>query len=268
MNYEKYTGIAQALFEESRDALFLLDTQAQTILDANGAAQRLSGFSLRELMAVSVASLFQCDEQPGLCPLPPNVRRQHHRYAQRHYRLRCFGGQGWLPVDVTVTKLVVQPDSLALVTVQNARISAANRAWDTRRLRRLMGDFAVCLWRAEISPTGTIDFQYFAPVIKHLSGRPVKYFAKGLESWSNIIHPDDRPQWQSAWKRIWTGESAESEYRIIWPDTSIRWLRESVRADRDLDTNSITLCGLTSNITPFKPGGHLKKSAAVVTGQI
>jgi PAS domain-containing protein len=252
MNYEKYTGIAQALFEESRDALFLLDMRADSVLDANGAAQRLSGFALRDLTALSVASLFQCDDHPGLQPLPPNVRRVHYRYAQCRYRLRCYGGLGWMPVDVTVTKLVVQPDSLALVTVQNARIGAVNRAWDIRRLRRLMGDSAVCLWQAEIAPTGTIDFQYFVPVIKHLSGRPAKYFAKGLESWSEIVHPDDRPLWQSAWKRIWSGESAESEYRIFWPDQSIRWLRESVRAERDPHSKMIALRGLTSNITPFK----------------
>lgn len=252
MNYEKYSGLAQALFEESRDAIFLLDTTAEIILDANGAAQRLTGFSLRELIGASVANMFRCNDEPGLHALPEHTRRVQHFYAQRHYWLRCFQRDGWLPVDVAMTKLVVQPHSLALVTVQNARISAAHRAWDTRQLRRLMCDYAVCLWRGQIKETGEVEFEYFTPVIKHLSGRPAKYFDKGLESWNSIIHADDRSHWQATWERIWTGVSAESEYRIIWPDGSIRWLRESVQADRHMITNTIKLCGITSNITPLR----------------
>src|SRR5437868_6152110 len=50
--------LARALFEESGDALFLIDPQSDTFLDANPVAQRLSGFSRDELRTMSASYLF------------------------------------------------------------------------------------------------------------------------------------------------------------------------------------------------------------------
>ena len=41
---------ARALFEESGDALFLFDPDTETVLDVNPMAQRLTGFSRREML--------------------------------------------------------------------------------------------------------------------------------------------------------------------------------------------------------------------------
>ena len=44
MKHDHLEGLAQALFEESGDALFLFDPDSHQLLDANSTAQRLCGF--------------------------------------------------------------------------------------------------------------------------------------------------------------------------------------------------------------------------------
>ncbi len=46
------------------------------------------------------------------------------------------------------------------------------------------------------------------------------------ESWIDIVHPEDRQHvLEAVGQRLWTG-ARQIEYRIVWPDVSVRWIRE------------------------------------------
>src|SRR5437763_1346741 len=55
MNYDEFGGLARALFEGAGEAQLLCDPESGQILDANAAAQRLCGYSLRELLGTRFA---------------------------------------------------------------------------------------------------------------------------------------------------------------------------------------------------------------------
>ncbi|MFO0810237.1 MAG: PAS domain-containing protein [Gemmataceae bacterium] len=255
MNYDGCSGLAQALFEESGDAQFLIDADAKRILDANAAAQRLSGFSLRDLLATSVAGLFQSKSGPGLTPLPPGARRLYLTFELQHVQLRSFQESLWLPVDVIVTRLVVRPQPVAMLTVRDAR-QQDTPPLPSRRLRHLVTAVSDCLWSAEIANTGSALFQYLSPVVELIAGRPASYFGKDLARWRNIVHPEDRVRWDRAWERRRCGASTEEEYRIIRPDESIRWVRDSVRAGRPEGDKSVWLYGVFADVTRSKDEGE------------
>ena len=51
--------LAGTLFEEAGDALFLFDPQSEQLRDVNPMAQRLSGFTRRELLEMTVTRLIR-----------------------------------------------------------------------------------------------------------------------------------------------------------------------------------------------------------------
>jgi len=249
MNFEKFTGLAQALFEESTDSLLLLDSSAENILDANAASQRLCGLAARDLIAAPVLTVFQTNGTPGLRPLPAGARRVHRPFAQRRCQLRSVNPDVWLPVDITLTRLDVRTKSLTLLKVRDAWTYAFRGPTFAKRMRLLVHEVSACFWSAEIRNRDEVRFHYRSPVIERVTGRPASFFGSGLQRWHQIIHPDDRSQWQLEWKRLKAGNSSDTEYRIIWPDETVHWVRENVRVSARNSKRSICLYGIVSEIT-------------------
>jgi PAS domain-containing protein len=120
LDYDEYQGLAQALFEESGDALILFDPKTTQVVDVNAAAQRLCGIGLRDLLSTPVAELFRADAREGLGSAAFPARKVHLPYAERGCLLRTFQGGVWVAVDVTVTRLAVKPRPLVLLTLCSA----------------------------------------------------------------------------------------------------------------------------------------------------
>src|SRR5689334_18905885 len=58
-------SLAQALFHESADALFLIDPNTDRLVDVNAVAMQLSGFDRAALLRLSASSLFRSEGQGG-----------------------------------------------------------------------------------------------------------------------------------------------------------------------------------------------------------
>src|SRR5690242_14447627 len=66
MSSYNFGDLARTLFEESGDALFLFEPDSERMLDVNLMAQRLTGFTRNELMALPVSHLFRSERPDGL----------------------------------------------------------------------------------------------------------------------------------------------------------------------------------------------------------
>src|SRR5262245_63231646 len=75
MNHDLYAGLARALFEESDEALFLIDPETGQVLDANAAAQRLCGLSLRAILDSPVHDFFRGEGGERLIDFPLTARK-------------------------------------------------------------------------------------------------------------------------------------------------------------------------------------------------
>src|SRR5439155_22883423 len=53
------------------------------------------------------------------------------------------------------------------------------------------------------------------------------------DRWAEVVHPEDRPRWQQAAARLRAGQPSQEEYRILWPDGTVRWVRDSVLVNSD-----------------------------------
>jgi PAS domain S-box-containing protein len=119
-------------------------------------------------------------------------------------------------------------------------------------LRRVLSSVSDCLWSAEIDAGGKWTYRYFSPVVEKIAGRPPSYFLAGLSRWWRAIYPEDRPRCDRALTRLKAGRPGQEEYRVVWPNGKVRWVRDSVLVSRGKEGRSLHLDGVLTDITDRK----------------
>jgi|GEM_PF-5086128 len=118
---------------------------------------------------------------------------------------------------------------------------------------RIMTSISDYLWSAEIDTQGNMTYQYYSPVVKDVTGRPPEFYMQSPDRWFSTIYEEDRPRMLQAFRRIVTGESDREteDYRVILPDGSLRWLRDSTKVTR-LAGGRARVDGVVSDISAHK----------------
>jgi PAS domain S-box-containing protein len=255
MKFEHLDGLAQALFEETGDAMVFFDPETQTILDANSTTQRLSGFSIRELLHMQVHELYQSATEEDVEKMRRASRKTAIFHAGEGYFLRTVKG-GRIPVNLTMARLHLRAKTLGLITARDVRkqyeAHAQLRSMEAE-LQRLMALVCDCLWSAKIDKDGKCVYHYFSPVVEKLTGLPPTFFLDGIHRWWSVVHPEDQARWTRAHARQRARQSTTEEYRITLPDGSSRWVRECVQASQGTaEGGDLRLDGVLTDITERK----------------
>ena len=178
-------------------------------------------------------------------------------HGQDGFLLRAKGEAGWLPVNLTVSRLHVAPKPLGLVI---ARDDTDRRAalTQTRRveaeLRTVLENSPAALWSAERVPGpdvfGGWHFRYVSGLLARIAGRPDGFLEHPLQ-WAEVVYPADRGEYRAAVRRLLTGgrDDADQTYRVVHPDGAVRWVRDWLRVVRDRTGRPTRLDGSLSDIT-------------------
>ncbi len=255
MNHFNFADLAQALFEEAGDALFLFDPDSDQLLEVNATALRLSGFSRPELLRIPVTSLYRFEAAGGRARMRHASQETGIFHSQDGFLLRTRQDDLWIPVNLTITRLHVKPKTLALITARDVREQRdAHRRLKSMEaeLRRVMSSVSDCLWSAEIDADGHWTYSYISPVIEKITGRPPDFFLGGLRHWWGVVYPKDRPRCENALVRLRSGQPSQEEYRVVWPDGRHRWVHDSVLPSRSGPDASLRLDGVLTDITDSK----------------
>jgi PAS domain S-box-containing protein len=245
-------GLAAALFQEAGDALFLFDPDTDQLLDVNPVAERLTGLAGGDLLRQPATYWFRFGGKRGRERLRQAAGKSGVFHAQDGFFLRTAADGVWIPVNLTVARLHVQPKTLALITARDAREQRAAQARveaAEAELRRVLASVSDCVWSAEADPAGRWSYRYISPVVERITGRPPDYFMAGLPRWASIVHAEDRPRWEQAVVRLRGGRSGEEEYRVLWPDGSSRWVLDSVAVTWAPDGRTLRLDGVLADVT-------------------
>jgi two-component system sensor histidine kinase/response regulator len=256
MTYADAKDLAHALLEEAGDALFLFDPETEKIQEISRTAVDLTGYPREQLLSFPVTYLFRFGAgKGGLQRLREAASHTGVFHAQDGFYLRTSKDGVWIPVNLTVARIHVKPHTLALITARDVREQheAHNRLVRMEaELRRVLASVADCLWSGECAGEKHWVYRYFSPVVATLTGRPPQAFLGDLSLWENIVYAEDLPRWQRAVARLRSGQSSEEEYRIVWPDGSLHWMREIVRATRKQDGRTWHLDGVLTDVTQLK----------------
>src|SRR5262249_12433454 len=89
--------------------------------------------------------------------------------------------------------------------------------------------------------------------VERILGRPPEYLMASPERWLDLLHPLDRQRLWEAFRQLVSGgtEGAGCEYRVVRPGGTLRWGRDSARAERS-EGGRVLLYGAVGDITERK----------------
>ncbi len=247
--------LAQALFSEIGDALFLLDPETDQLIEVNPVALRLTGYSRSELLGLAAASLFRFDAPGGAQRLKGAFTKTMVFHGQDGYLLRTKT-EAWVPVSLTVSRLHLAPKTLGLIIARDDRERRAALAQARRveaELRAVLGSSPAALWSAERAPGPDVfagwQFRYVSPLLARIAGRPTEFFDHPFK-WAEAVHPLDREAYRTAQRRLLTGGTeVEQLYRVQATDNTVRWVRERLQVVRDVSGRPTRLDGCATDVT-------------------
>ena len=248
--------LARALFEESGDALFLLDPETDRLIEVNPVALRLTGYTQTDILQFPATYLFRFESAGGLQRLRGAFTKTMVFHSQDGFLLRTRS-DAWVPVNLTVSRLHVAPKPLGLIIARDDRDRRQAFAQARRvegELRAVLGGSPAALWSAERSAgpdvTAGWQFRYVSPLLARLAGRSADYFDHPFK-WAEVVHPADREEYRLRLRRLLTGPESdvEREYRVTTPDGTVRWVRDRLQVMRDGSGRPTRLDGCLVDVT-------------------
>jgi PAS domain S-box-containing protein len=249
--------LARVLFEESGDALFLLDPERDQVLEVNSVALRLTGFHRQELVGSSSQTLFRYEVHASQSQkrLRDAFSKTVVFHGQDGYLLRSKH-QGWIPVTLTVSRLHLAQRTLGLLVARDdreRRCALQQLRQAEAELRSVLARSPAALWSAErLSHEGKNfwQFRYISPALGELVGRPVESFQK-LFQWLEVVHPEDQHHANQWLKQLLSSRATAGEhlYRIRTPNGAVRWVRDRLVIVRNENGQAVRIDGCLMDVT-------------------
>ncbi|GAB4375662.1 MAG: hypothetical protein Kow00121_21680 [Elainellaceae cyanobacterium] len=98
----------------------------------------------------------------------------------------------------------------------------------------------------------TRQFIYVSPAYERIWGRNCESLYQDPESWTAVIHPEDRSLVEQSLEQQFAGSSVQREYRIFRPDGEIRWVFVQVNLVRDEAGQPLHFIGFAVDVTEHK----------------
>ncbi len=117
------------------------------------------------------------------------------------------------------------------------------------RFRQLAENIREVFW---ITTPDKREVLYVSPAYQQVWGRTIAALMDAPDDWLDAVHPDDRPRVQHAMFTKQIAGSYDEEYRIVYPDHTVRWVHDRAFPVRDAHGEIYRLVGVAEDITERK----------------
>ncbi len=132
-------------------------------------------------------------------------------------------------------------------------------AQSEERLRLTLRSAGVSVWNWHIV-TNTIEADEHASV---LFGFPFGQFPKTIDLFSALVHPDDRDRvYQALTTSIESGAEYDTEFRVVWPDHTVRTLASRGKVYYDEAQQPLRFTGVSWDVTERRVAEENLRAAA------
>ncbi|MFY0728939.1 diguanylate cyclase domain-containing protein [Pseudomonas sp. NFX15] len=130
---------------------------------------------------------------------------------------------------------------------------------DAERFKRSQYFARIGTWDWDVDT----DRLYWSEAIFGMFGFKIGEVTPSYALFCSCVHPDDRLRVRAGELRcLETGENHDEEYRVVWPDGTLRWLRETGNVVKNEQDDTIKMMGVVRDITEEKASAnHLKHLA-------
>jgi len=240
-----------SIVESSEDAI-IGKTLDGIITSWNEGAERLYGYSAEEVIGRPISILVSPDRPDEV----PNILRrlkQGERIEQFETQRLSKDGEV-LDISLSISPIknnagvIIGAATIARDITAARRVRQALRESEDR-LTQALEAARMGSWEWDIE-TGAITW---AETLEPLHGLQPGTFAGTFEAFTELIHPEDREVLRQAVTRaIEERTDYDIEFRIVWPDGSVRWIGGKGRAFYDETGKAVRMTGLAMDITERK----------------
>ncbi|MEG3842301.1 PAS domain-containing protein, partial [Microcoleus sp. herbarium14] len=117
------------------------------------------------------------------------------------------------------------------------------------RFRQLAEHIQDSFWLVSAELT---DLLYLSPAYEQIWGRSREELYADPLKWMDCVYPEDKPLLQEAMGRVLEGESTSTEYRIFWPDGTMRWVCDRAFPIYDESGKIYRIAGICEDISDRK----------------
>ena len=160
------------------------------------------------------------------------------------------GAVNW--ISINSTPVIRSGTSLSVITTFTdvTRQKAAERTLKEReeRFREIAEKIDSVFW---IADAGISQMIYVSPAYERVWRRSVASLYAEPRSFLEAVHPDDLEALTAKLRgdELEARQTFETEYRIVWPDGSIRWIRDRGFPICDADGKLLRVVGVADDIT-------------------
>jgi len=242
----------RTLFESAGDGIFILDAEGEKpgrIVAANQAAAEMHGYTVDELLTLTIADL---DIPDDANKVPERIRcivkggRVKAEVTHRRKNGTLF------PVEVSAGLLELGNKEYVLAFDRDItkRKLAEDALHESEAKHRIVSDNTYA-WEFWLSAEDT--FLYSSPSCKRITGYDAEVFMTDANVLCHIIHPDDRPRFEShRHKVVQEKVSEEVEFRIIRQDGTVRWINHVCQPVFDNEGRFMGTRGSNRDVTEQK----------------
>jgi PAS domain S-box-containing protein len=150
----------------------------------------------------------------------------------------------WTDDEVALVRDVAERLWADLVRVR----AEASLRKSEEQFREFAENSADAIW---IIDAGGMQLEYLSPAFERIWGRARDEVFRDIGVWAESVHPEDRSRATSAMPRLLAGEVCVIDYRIMFPDGQVRWIRDTGFPIRD-DGTIKRVGGIAQDITGLK----------------
>ena len=231
------------------DAICLISPQGR-LLSVNSQAVAMLGYdNSGELLNKSVFDLIPASERikADLSILKNRIIRN-----VEYTMLRKNGEPFQVELSATVTS-DKEGQTAGLVCVARditKRKQAENILRDSEeRFRQLADNIREVFWMTDVSKNQMI---YVSPAYEEIWGQTVESLYASPQAWINAVHPEDRSRILEAALTKQISGKYDELYRIVRPDSSIRWIQDRAFPIQDESGKVYRVVGIAEDITERK----------------
>ncbi|WP_432460895.1 diguanylate cyclase domain-containing protein [Agarivorans sp. QJM3NY_25] len=173
----------------------------------------------------------------------PNIEHLAANQTRQSYGLLATNEH--LEFELT---LIIQADGNRLYILHSDQLGRAQPE-EVERFKRSQYFARIGTWDWDVNT----EQLYWSDAIYAMFGYKVGEIQPSYQLFCNSVHPEDRERVKAGEQRcIETGENHDEEYRVVWPDSSIHWVRETGNVVNDKNGKVAKMMGVVRDITEEK----------------
>jgi two-component system cell cycle sensor histidine kinase/response regulator CckA len=154
-----------------------------------------------------------------------------------------------------------QPDRVTANDAQQVGQLRTDLRESAQRFEELVEHLHQVVWMRDAT---TGRFVYVSPAYERIWGRSCESLYERRESWRDAIHPGDRRRLPDSLFGTNAQGDYETEFRIIRPDGSVRWIWDRAYAVADEQSDTRRFVGVAEDITESKAAADQSAKLAAI----